>query len=63
VFRKILFPVFLLTVILFLESQAAEVRLLTNPDGSLPNSGEEILDRPTGLIWVQSIIPGGIERG
>lgn len=25
----------------------------TNPDGSLPISGEEILDRLTGLIWAK----------
>jgi hypothetical protein len=86
--KKILFPVFLMTLILALEIQAAPIRLpktgqvncfdgvwgyqvecqgsgqdgeyrtgaswpnprFTNPDGSLPISGEEILDRLTGLI-------------
>jgi len=27
----------------------------TNPDGSLPISGEEILDRLTGLIWARDV--------
>jgi hypothetical protein len=91
--KKIWFPFFLLTVILALEGQAAEIRLpktgqlncfdgvwgyqvecqnsgqdgeyrtgapwpnprFTNPDGTLPISGEEILDRLTGLIWAKDV--------